>query len=92
MLDPQGNVRGRVIEDSGWKALARRTIELASVFLPQTYLIQVDGRTVATMRQNFLGIPPKYTIDLSHDIEGKLPRPLAIATVILLLAIEGRQG
>jgi uncharacterized protein YxjI len=91
LLDPQGNVRGRVVEDSSWKALVRRTIEIASVFLPQTFLIQIDGQTVATMRQNFLGIPPRYTVDLSHDIAGKLPRPLAVATVILLLAIEGRQ-
>lgn len=91
LLDPQGNVRGRVVEDSSWKALMRRTIEIASVFLPQTFLIQIDGQTVATMQQNFLGIPPRYTVDLSHDIEGKLPRPLAVATVILLLAIEGRQ-
>ncbi len=91
LLDPQGNVRGRVVEDSSWKALMRRTVEIASVFLPQTFLIQIDGQTVATMQQNFLGIPPRYTVDLSHDIEGKLPRPLAVATVILLLAIEGRQ-
>jgi uncharacterized protein YxjI len=91
LLDPQGNVRGRVVEDSSWKALVRRTIEIASVFLPQTFLIQIDGQTVATMQQNFLGIPPRYAVDLSHDIEGKLPRPLAVATVILLLAIEGRQ-
>ena len=51
LLDPQGNVRGRVVEDSSWKALMRRTIEIASVFLPQTFLIQIDGQTVATMRR-----------------------------------------
>ncbi len=44
------------------------------------------------MKQNYLGIPPKFTIDLSQDTDGWLPRPLAVATVILLLAIEGRQG
>jgi hypothetical protein len=92
LLDPEGVVRGKVTEDSGWKALVRRTIDLAQIFLPQTYLIQVDGQTVATMKQNVLGIPPKFTIDLSRDIDGQLPRPLAVAAVILLLAIEGRQG
>ena len=81
-----------MIEDSGWKAFARRMIDVATFLLPQTFLIQVEGQTVATMTQNFLGIPPKFTIDLSHDTEGLLPRPLAVATVILLLAIEGRQG
>jgi hypothetical protein len=92
LLDPEGVVRGRVIEESGWKAFARRMIDLASFLLPQSYLIQVDGRTVATMKQNYVGFPPAFTIDLSHDTEGWLPRPLAVATVILLLAVEGRQG
>ena len=92
MLDPEGHVRGSVVEDSGWKALVRRTIEVAALVLPQTYNLPVDGETVATMQQNFFGIPSKFTVDLSFDTLGQLPRPLAIATVILLLAIEGRQG
>lgn len=91
ILDPQGQVRGRVLEDSGWKAAVRRLVENASLFLPQTYLIQVGERTVGTMRQNFLGIPPKFFVDLSLDTEKLLTRPLAVATVILLLAVEGRQ-
>ena len=81
-----------MIEDSGWKAFARRMLDLAQFLLPQSYLIQVDGQTVATMKQNFLGLPPAFTIDLSRDTGGLLPRPLAVATVILLLAVEGRQG
>jgi hypothetical protein len=35
---------------------------------------------------------PKFIVDLSSDTEGLLPRPLAVAAVILLLAIEGRQA
>jgi len=92
ILDAQGVVRGRVVEDSGWKAMLRRMVDWAALFLPQTYMIDVDGHTVATMRQNFLGIPPKFQVDLSQDHDGRLPRPLAVATVILLLAIEGRQA
>jgi hypothetical protein len=92
LLDSEGRLRGRVVEDSGWKALLRRLADAVSMFLPQTFLIEVEGQVVATMRQNFLGIPPRYTIDLSLDREGILPRPLAVATVILLLAVEGRQG
>jgi hypothetical protein len=91
LLDAEGRLRGRVVEDSGWKAFLRRTSDLVSILLPQTFLIEVDGAIVATMRQNFLGIPPRYTIDLSPDLAGKLPRPLAVATVILLMAVEGRQ-
>ena len=92
LLDADGVVRGHVLEDSSWKALIRRMVDWAAIFMPQAYLLQVDGRTVATMKQNFLGIPPKFTVDLTADTEGLLPRPLAIATVILLLAIEGRQA
>ncbi len=92
LLDAEGNVRGQVIEDSTWKAIVRRTVDWAGLFLPQLYLLQVDGQTVATMKQNFLGFPPKFTVDLRHDGDGLLPRPLAIAAVILLLAIEGRQA
>ncbi|HEV3162677.1 MAG TPA: hypothetical protein VGZ22_01455 [Isosphaeraceae bacterium] len=91
IVDAQGEVRGHVLEDSSWKAMLRRMVDWAAIFLPQTYLLQVDGETVATMRQNFLGIPPKFHVDLSLDKRGLLPRPLAVATVILLLAIEGRQ-
>jgi hypothetical protein len=92
ILDPQGMVRGRVLEDSSWKALVRRMVDIASILMPQTFLIQVDGRTVATMRQNHNVFAPKFFVDLGADTEGLLPRPLAIAAVILLLAIEGRQA
>jgi hypothetical protein len=91
LLDPKGRVRGRVVEDSQWKALLRRMSDLVSIILPQTFLIEVEGQSVATMRQNFLGFPPRYTIDLSHDHSSLLPRPFAVAAVILLLAVEGRQ-
>jgi len=92
LLDADGNVRGFVKEDAMWKALLRRTAEIVSLFLPQTFLIQVGDQTIASMKQNFLGIPPKFTVDLSGDTDGLLPRPLAIAAVVLLLAIEGRQA
>ena len=92
ILDPDGALRGKVLEDSGWKAMARRLIDLVAVLLPQTFLIQVDGRTVGTVRQNFDFFAKKYFVDLTHDADGALPRPLAIATVVLLLAIEGRQS
>ncbi len=92
ILDEHGTVRGRVVEESSWKALVRRVVELATLLLPQTFLIEIDGQVVGTMKQNFLGIPPKFTVDLSDDADGRLPRPLAVATVVLLLAIEGRQS
>jgi hypothetical protein len=92
ILDAEGKPQGRVIEDSGWKAMARRLIDFAAFLLPQTFLVQVGDQTVATMRQNRNFLAPKFTVDLGFDDQGLLPRPLAIATVVLLLAIEGRQA
>jgi hypothetical protein len=92
ILDAGGNILGRVIEDSGWKAMARRLVDFASLLLPQTFLVQVDNETVATIRQNRNFLAPKFFVDLGLDSQGLLPRPLAIATVVLLLAIEGRQA
>ena len=91
ILDADGVVRGKVVEDSGWKALVRRTNEIVALCLPQTFQIEVEGQVVGTMKQNFNPFVQKYTVDLSGDANGLLPRPLAVATVILLLAIEGRQ-
>lgn len=91
ILDDQGTVRGKVTEESEWKALLRRFVDWTTLFLPQTYLIEYDGKTVGQMKQNLLGIPPKFTVDLTADADGALPKPLAVATVILLLAVEGRQ-
>jgi hypothetical protein len=92
ILDAEGIVRGKVTEDSPWKAAVRRTIELAALLLPQSFHIEIDGQVVGTMRQNFNIFVHKFDVDLTLDTEGMLPRPLALATVILLLAIEGRQG
>lgn len=90
ILDPTGTVRGHVTEDSAWKAFLRRFVDL-SLFMPQTFHILVGDQLVGTMRQNYNIFVPKFTVDLSLDSGGLLPRPLAIAAVVLLLAVEGRQ-
>ena len=92
ILDADNIVRGRVVEDSGWKAMARRLHEYVSFVLPQAFMLEVEGRVVGTMKQNFNPFVQKFDVDLSEDADGVLPRPLAVATVILLLAIEGRQN
>ncbi|WP_435016956.1 hypothetical protein TA3x_004539 [Tundrisphaera sp. TA3] len=91
ILDADGVVRGKVVEESTWKALARRFVDAASLFLPQTFNIEVDGQVVGSMRQHFNPFIQKFDVDLSQDTDQLLPRPLAVATVVLLLAIEGRQ-
>ena len=92
ILDADGVVRGKVTEDSGWKAIVRRVHDVAAMLMPQTFHLVVEDRIVGTMAQNFNPFVRKYDVDLSHDADGLLPRPLAVATVILLLAIEGRQN
>jgi len=91
ILDASGAVRGRVTEDSGWKAMFRRLNDFAAILMPQTFHLEVDGQVVGTMTQNFNLFVQKYSVDLSGDTAALMPRPLAVATVILLLAIEGRQ-
>jgi hypothetical protein len=92
ILDDAGTVRGRVIEESGTWAFLRRFIELAAMLVPQTFLIEVGDVVVGVMKQNFNPFVQKYSVDLTHDTEALLPRPLAVAAVVLLLAIEGRQS
>lgn len=92
VLDAEGVVRGRVIEESGTWAFVRRLIDAASFLFPQSYVIQVGDATVGVMRQHFNPFVHRFSVDLTHDTDALLPRPLAVATVILLLAIEGRQG
>lgn len=91
ILDDSGTVRGRVTEDSGLKAFVRRFIDLAALFLPQAFHIEVGGKIVGIMKQNFNPFVQKFSVDLGLDQDGLLPRPLAVAAVVLLLAVEGRQ-
>ena len=91
ILDSDRVVRGKVQEDSMWKALVRRMVDYAALLMPQGFQIEVDGQVVGKLKQNHNIFAPKFTVDLGLDSSGILPRPLAIATVVLLLAIEGRQ-
>ncbi len=72
--------------------MVRRLNECVALLLPQAFQLEVEGQTVGTMRQHFNPFVQKFDVDLSQDADGILPRPLAVATVILLLAIEGRQS
>lgn len=93
IVDSDDIVRGKITEESGWKAFVRRFAGgLVALLMPQTFVLEVEGERVATMRQNLGLFVHKFQVDLSHDEAGLLPRPLAIAAVVLLLAIEGRQG
>lgn len=95
ILDPEGQEIGTIQEDRLFLALVRRALSRGRGFLagllPQGYTISVGGEPVAFIKQHLNLFVLKYTLDLSKDYENRLDRRLAIATGVLLCAIEGRQ-
>ena len=83
---------GVIREDSAVKALVRRFVEAAALFLPQQYHAEMEGASVATFRQHFNPFVFRLTADFSADEAGRLDRRLGIAAALLLSVIEGREG
>jgi hypothetical protein len=88
ILDPNGLLIGKIEEDSMLLALIRR---FATSLIPQKYHFTVSGQVVGSFQQHFNPFVYRATMDLSPDTGRLLDRRLALATGILLLAIEGRQ-
>lgn len=88
-LDPGDREVGVLREDSLGLALLRRFL---TNLVPQRFDVEVLGQKVATVRQNFNPFVLKLTVDFSLDPTGLLDRRLGLAAVLLLSAIEGRQG
>jgi uncharacterized protein YxjI len=90
VLDGNDRELGILTEDNAGMAALRR---LLSNLIPQNFDLLIDGQRVADYRQRFNPFIFKMDVDFSDDPNGdKLDRRLGIAAVILLLAIEGRQG
>jgi hypothetical protein len=89
VLDDAEREVGRIREDSTALALIRRFL---TNIIPQTFKFEVGGRTVGTAQQSWNPLVLKMAVDVSGDTERKLDRRLVAAAIILLLAIEGRQG
>ncbi len=83
---------GVVREESPALAIIRRFIEILALFLPQSYHVEMDGRPVASYKQNFNPFVMKITADFTSDTERRLDRRLGLAMGVLLAAIEGRHG
>lgn len=92
ILDANGLEIGKIVEDSQIKALVRRFIDAASMFMPQRYHADIAGQTVATYQQNFNPFIHRIQIDFSHDQTNLLDPRLGLAIAVLLCAIEGRQN
>ena len=91
VTDPSGNELAKIMEDSTALALVRRFIDFATIFLPQKYHIEMGGQTVATFKQHFNPIVQKITADFT-SAPPLLDRRLGLAALVLICAIEGRQG
>lgn len=89
ILSPEGVQIGTVMEDSMALAMVRRFL---SNLVPQGFTATIGDQEVASFQQNFNPFVAKYDIDLSRAEQGGLDKRLGIAAVVLLLAIEGKQG
>lgn len=90
-LDAEDRMFAQLEEDSAGLAAMRRFLDIPSFLAPQSFHISVDGRMVATMKQNRNPVVQRLMVDFSLDRENELDPRLGLAVAVLLLAIEGRQ-
>ena len=91
ILDERDRVIGTISEEGTIKALVRRFVDAASMFMPQKFIGEIGGRPVFEMKQNFNPFVRKLQCDFNAD-QGTIDRRLGMAAAILLMAIEGRQN
>jgi uncharacterized protein YxjI len=88
LMDAFDQEIGSIKEDSMLLAFVRRFI---TALLPQTYTFEIGGQAVGTAAQNWNLFAPKMNVDFTADLAKRLDRRLAVAAVVLLMAVEGRQ-
>ncbi|MFQ5817036.1 MAG: hypothetical protein ACE5H2_03650 [Terriglobia bacterium] len=88
ILDATDQPIGHLREDSALLATLRRFL---TNLIPQNYHVEVHGQPVGEIKQHFNPFVLKYSVDLRADPGRQFDRRLALAAVVLLLAIEGRQ-
>lgn len=76
-------------EDSLAMALLRR---LLSNLIPQNYTVYQGQQAIGQIHGTWNPFIVKYTVDFSGDPNRYLDRRLALAGVVLLMCIEGKQG
>ena len=90
ILDPSGQEVGIIQEDSVALALMRRL--MVGWLSPQKYYGTIGNNPVSVFTRNFNPLVSKMSLDFTMDTQGQLDRRLGIAAVIMLLAIDGKQG
>ncbi|MGH9779797.1 MAG: hypothetical protein ACRD5I_15455, partial [Candidatus Acidiferrales bacterium] len=88
VLDLSDAEVGTIKEDSTLMALLRRFL---SNLIPQSFHIRMGDQDAGMIKQHFNPLVLKHDVDLRPDSSRRFDRRLALAAVVLLLAIEGRQ-
>lgn len=88
IMDVYDNEIGSIQEENAFLAFLRRFV---TNLIPQSYLVEIGGSSVAEFKQNFNPFVTKLTLDFSHDAQHRFDRRLGIAAGVLLCAIEGKQ-
>ena len=88
ILDQDDLPIGTIQEDNLFWALVRRYL---SNLVPQSYDMRVGEELAATIRQRFNLLVHKCDVEFAPESRQLLPRPLAVAAVVVLMAIEGRE-
>lgn len=89
IMDANDQEIGRIQEDSMFLATVRRYL---TNIIPQSYTFEVVGQQVGMASQNWNFFAPKMEVDFSGDPGRTLDRRLVAAAIVLLMAVEGRQG
>ena len=88
IMDALDQEIGRIREDSAALAFVRRFV---TTLLPQSYTFELRGQAVGTATQNWNLFAPRMSVDFTADPGKQLDRRLAVAAVVVLMAVEGRQ-
>lgn len=92
LFDANEREIGFIREDSAILSLLRRYIELVSFLVPQGYHVEIAGKQIAQLKQNFNPFVFKLAVDFTADTSRSLDRRLGVAAAMLLVLIEGKQG
>lgn len=93
VYDGEQNEHALIRERGGFAPFARRFVDNASMFLPQTFDVirRSDGVEIAAFRQHFNPLVYKMGISVKAD-DATLDELVLLAAASLIAAIEGRQG
>lgn len=90
ILAPGDVPLGKLVEDSMLMALIRRFV--IQGWIPQTYSVTSEGGDIGMVKQRFNPFQMVYDVSFDGPRAGDMDPRLGVALVVLLLAVEGRQG